>query len=168
MIKVTAFITLLVFVFSCSTSTSGDDTNKITTGTRKEAADFSFTTVTGETHTLSDYKGKVVYIFFLGSFCPICIGNAPGTVTVDKKYDDSEVQVLGLDVWDGTGSQVLAFIGSTGVEYPVLQNASSTQSKYGVRYDYSVLIDKQGRVAYTEEGVNATEISLNIDALLAE
>lgn len=167
MIKSFLILLILLFALSCSSSSGPDNDDKLISD-RPEAVNFTFSTISGDNFSLSDYTGKVVYLFFLGSYCPICIGNAPGTVIVDNKYDNSEVQVIGLDVWDGSGSQVVSFISSTGVKYPVLQNASSIQSDYGVRYDYSVLVDKQGRVAYKKEGVNSGELIENINSLLLE
>ncbi len=167
MIKIVLISSVLFFTLSCSSSSGPEDGNNIIND-RPEATAFTSTTIRGETISLSDYKGKVVYLFFLGSYCSTCKANAPGTVTVDNKYSNAEVQVLGLDVWDGSGSQILDFIGATGVQYPILQNARNIQDAYDVSYDYSVLVDKQGRLAYRKEGVNSAEISTNIDALLEE
>jgi peroxiredoxin len=167
MIKIFWILFILLITLSCSDSSGPEDNEKLI-DERAKAANFTLETIKGEKLSLSDYKGKVVYLFFLGSFCPVCKANAPGTVTVDNKYDDKDVQIIGLDVWDGSGSQIVDFIGSTGVQYPILKKASSLQSSYGVSYDYSVLVDKEGRVAYKKEGVNSGELSTNIDLLLAE
>ncbi|KAA3609929.1 MAG: TlpA family protein disulfide reductase [Calditrichaeota bacterium] len=165
--KICTLLLILTITLSCSNSTEPDGNGGLISD-RPEATNFTLTTVNNETLSLSDFQGKVVYLFFLGYSCPLCKANAPGTIAIDNKYDDSEVQIIGLDVWDGSGSQVLDFIGSTGVNYPILKNASALQSEYNVSYDYSVLVDKQGRVAYKKEGVKSSEISSNIDALLEE
>jgi len=165
--KIIGVFSVLLIAISCSSSTSSNDGSKLI-GDRSKASNFTFTTIQGETHSLSDYNGQIVYLFFLGSYCPACKANAPGTVTIDNKYEDNQVQVIGLDVWDGSNSQILDFIGATGVKYPILQDASTIQSSYGVSYDYSVLVDKQGRVAYNKKGVNSGELSTNIDSLLLE
>ncbi len=63
-----------------------------------------------------------------------------------------QVQVLGVDLWNGTPAQVNSFRTSTGATYPLLmQGASPTggdvQSLYGT-YDNYVVLNKQGIVRY--------------------
>ncbi len=63
-----------------------------------------------------------------------------------------EVQVLGVDLWDGTAAQLNSFRTTTGATYPLLLNgASSTggnvQALYGT-YDNYIVLNKQGVVRY--------------------
>jgi hypothetical protein len=47
-------------------------------------------------------------------------------------------------------------------------NASQIGQSYAVIRDYSVIIDKKGRIAYKEEHVVMHTITAKIDALLEE
>jgi hypothetical protein len=63
-----------------------------------------------------------------------------------------EVQVLGVDLWNGTAGQLNSFRSTTGATYPLLLNgASSTggnvETLYGT-YDNYVVLNKQGVVRY--------------------
>ena len=63
-----------------------------------------------------------------------------------------EVQVLGVDLWNGTAAQLNSFRTTTGATYPLLlQGASAAggnvESLYGT-YDNYVVLNKQGVVRY--------------------
>jgi hypothetical protein len=63
-----------------------------------------------------------------------------------------EVQVLGVDLWNGTAGQVNTFRTQTGATYPLLLNGASAvggnvQSLYGT-YDNYVVLNKQRIVRY--------------------
>ena len=164
-----SFVLLTFLIFSCSDSGTGNnESNNIIDTERQSAPDFTLQTLENNSLSLSDFQGKVVYIFFLGYNCPFCISNAPKTKRIDESYNDDEVVVIGLDVWNGTVSQLNSFRASTGVQYPLCKNASSVGSDYGVIRDYSVVVDKQGRIAYKESEVKENAIKNVIDTLLQE
>ena len=159
---------ILMLISSCSSS-SGPNTNDyiISEDKRQSAPDFSLESLSNGTQTLSEYSGKVVYLYFLGYNCPYCIADAPGTQSqVAEKYNSNDVQILGLDLWDGSVSSLTYFRSQTGVNYPLLLKASSIGNAYKAYNDYSVIIDKKGRIAYRGGGVDIARIQGVIDALL--
>ena len=63
-----------------------------------------------------------------------------------------EVQVLGVDLWNGTAGQVNTFRTTTGATYPLLLNGASptggnVESLYGT-YDNYIVLNKQNVVRY--------------------
>ena len=63
-----------------------------------------------------------------------------------------EVQLLGVDLWNGTAAQLNAFRTSTGATYPLLLNGASftggnVETLYGT-YDNYVVLNKQRVVRY--------------------
>ena len=51
------------------------DSNAINIG--DPAPDFTLESLDNGEISLSDYQGKIVYLYFLGNLCPICQANAP-------------------------------------------------------------------------------------------
>jgi len=155
------------FLLFCSENPT--DSNTIIKSERPIAPAFSLQSLTHGTQTLEQYKGEVVYLFFLGYNCPPCIGNAPSTQTeIYLNYNKMDVHVLGLDVWNGSFGQLANFQIQTNVSYPLLLNASSVGNEYTAYNDYSVVVDKQGKIAYKSGGVNISEIKSVMDILLSE
>ncbi len=166
--KSALLISISLFLLACSSST---DSNNTTTdpNERSDAADFSLQSLDHGMQSLSQYEGKVVYLFFLGFNCPPCISHAPGIESkIVQKYSSDQVQVLGLDVWDGGNGGLQNFKIQTGVSFPLLVNAGSVGNLYNAFNDYSVVVDKQGRIAYRKGGADFSAITSTIDDLLEE
>jgi len=157
-----------ILIFGCEKSTEPQEKSD-----RDLAPDFTLNSTTlnntnnGEI-SLADFKGKVVYLYFLGYNCPPCIDAAPLTIKIDESFSEDSLQVLGLDAWDGSISGAANFIIQTGVQYPVLIDAGEVADQYKVIQEYSLLIDKNGRIAYKEFGINMQEIKNTINTLLTE
>ena len=119
----------------------------------ESAPDFTLTSLSNEQITLSDLKGKVVYIFFFGANCPHCRDNGPVTETdIYQNFKDNDNFVaLGLDTWNTSASDVNTFKNITGITYPLLLNARQALVDYygnSSAYDRSVVIDINGNIAY--------------------
>ncbi|KAA3596805.1 MAG: T9SS C-terminal target domain-containing protein [Calditrichaeota bacterium] len=119
-------------------------------GVGDQAPDFTLTDTNGNSHTLSNYQGKVVVISFFGYSCPICITAFPA---MEQFYQtnyvsDTNVVFIGIDHWGGTQAQVVnLFQTQTGVTFPLLLNGGSTATAYIADRNYWI-IDTQGVVAY--------------------
>ena len=121
--------------------------DSIATGT---APDFTLKDLGEKEVMLSDFKNKVVVLFFLGYNCPLCIASAPD---IQKKlfnyfepYDN--YQILGLDQWDGDHASLLSFRNKTGVSFPLLQMASSVARDYNTTYDHLAVVDQEGNLVF--------------------
>jgi peroxiredoxin len=83
----------------------------------RAAQNFQLKDLSGNTHTLSEYRGKVVVIDFFGYACGYCQSDA--SQTLEPLYNtyfknDPKVQFLGIEVSGGSVSQDQAFAQKTG------------------------------------------------------
>ena len=165
---------IVLVVFSCQKSdtvspmqdNSGNDTSGMTppdTSTMDEtppapedstsagtAPDFTLKDLGGKDVSLSDYKNKVVVLFFLGYNCPLCIAAAPDIQKkLFGKYETNDhYQILGLDQWDGDQASLMSFRNKTGVSFPLLQMASSVARNYNTTYDHLAVVDQDGNLVF--------------------
>lgn len=119
------------------------------------AIDFTLTDQFGETHTLSDYKGKTVFLNFWATWCPPCRAEMPDIQKLYEEYRDAgddSVVILGVAAPDyggeGTREEIAAFLEENGYTYPVVMDEGGALfMQYGVfSYPTTFMIDKDGNV----------------------
>ena len=81
------------------------------------ARNFSLELVDGETLELYDLRGKVVLLDFWASWCGPCQQEAPILVEVYGEFQRSDVEFVGIDIWDGS-QDALNHLERYGVPYP--------------------------------------------------
>ena len=167
--KIIRLLSVFMIFFTLIFISCNDEDSSIVIGSK--APEFTLSSSTGSEVKLSDYKNKVVVLFFLGNACPSCKAAAPSVESelVIPFMKRADYQVLGLDQWDGNASSVEAFKSSTGLSVPVLLNASATAKTYGTTYDRIVVIDKAGNVVFSGvQGVDAdiAVVKKKVEALL--
>lgn len=119
------------------------------------AIDFTLTDQYGNSHTLSDYKGKTVFLNFWATWCPPCRAEMPDIQklyeTYDKEGEDALI-VLGVASPNIGGEKseegVKQFLEENGYTYPVLMDMTGEQfMNYGVfSYPTTFMIDRDGNV----------------------
>ena len=119
------------------------------------AIDFTLTDQYGNTHALSDYKGKTVFLNFWATWCPPCRAEMPDIQKLYETYDtegDDALVVLGIAA-PGMGSErseegIKDFLDEHGYTYPVLMDTTGDIFMgYGVfSYPTTFMIDKDGNV----------------------
>lgn len=106
------------------------------------------------THVAASTKVRVLVLF--GYACPFCLGDGPTIQQQIKQHYDAmapgEVEVLGVDIWNGTAAQVNSYKSQTGATFPLMLNGATAtggnvESLYGT-YDNYVVLNKQGIVRY--------------------
>ena len=94
------------------------------------APDFTLTDQYGESHTLSEYRGKVVFMNFWTTWCPYCIQEMPEIEEVYHELGENreDVVILGMcapGTYDTADeAEVLAFIDEHGWTYPMLMDTT--------------------------------------------
>lgn len=127
-----------------STEASAESTTEVsaesTAGTSSEAAvypaiDFTLSDQYGNTHTLSDYKGRVVFLNFWATWCPPCRNELGSFNQMYEKYGE-EVQFMMVDLTDGdreTIQGVKDFIVENAYSFPVFYDTKgSGMMAYGI------------------------------------
>jgi len=71
-----------------------------------------------------------------------------------------------LDYYNGSTTQLNSYKQSTGISYPLGLMASAIGNSYGVRNEWTVVVDQQGIIRYKAFGVNVAAINAVIDNLL--
>jgi len=114
----------------------------------EEAPDFTLTDYNGNEFTLSEQKGKLVFIFVFGNSCPSClaIGNQTQTQIYEEYMQRDDFVAIGADSWDhsSTNTSVQAFAEHTKIEFPLMVKAGSIETLYSTTYDRLLVIDKEG------------------------
>jgi thiol-disulfide isomerase/thioredoxin len=124
---------------------------------------FTFKDLNGKTVTQDDFKGKVVVVNILGSWCPNCHDEAPFLEETYKKYRAKGVEVVALDFEQGDEVQdparMRAFVKRYGIEYTVLQAGATTeindklpQLRNFNAWPTTFFLGKDGRVAHVHAG----------------
>ena len=131
------------------------------------APDFTLVAQNGETHTLSDYNGKVVFLNFWATWCPPCKDEMPDIEALYEAQglNAGDVVVLGIanpktDEYpnnsDGTVQDVTDFLSQNGYTYPVVMDTTGEVfSAYGITaFPTTFMIDKDGNVfGYVRGGI---------------
>ncbi len=115
--------------------------------------DFTLQDINGETVTLSDFKGKDVYIKFWATWCPSCLGGLEDFASLAKQYEDSEeVAILSIVAPEFRGEMskddFVAWAKGQGLAFPILLDETDSVNKaFQIKgYPSAVIIDKAGAV----------------------
>ena len=149
----------------------GAEAEEAEAGQLPPAIDFTLTDQYGNSHTLSDYKGKTVFLNFWATWCPPCRAEMPDIQKIYDSYkengDDSLV-VLGVaspgQGQEGSLEEVAGFLEENGYTYPVLMDTTGEQfAAYGVyALPTTFMIDRDGNVFGYVSGQLTEEIMLDI------
>ncbi len=134
-------------------------------GGGKEAAkktlafDFTLTDQYGNEHTLSEYKGKVVFLNFWATWCPPCQKEMPDIEDIYKEYGENKEDVIILGVAnpasdeypnnsDVRKEEIISFLEDNGYTFPtVFDVTGEVLSQYFISaFPTTFLIDKEGYI----------------------
>jgi peroxiredoxin len=124
----------------------------------EKAPEFTYSDPEGNSYSLSDFKGKVVFLFVFGNSCRYCkeIGNDTETKVQQVYGSRDDFQALGIDTWNSTytAASIGEFLQFTGITYPVLVQAKSFEQLYSTSYDRVMVIDREGILRHKDNGKN--------------
>lgn len=116
------------------------------------APDFTLLDQYGETHTLSEYKGKTVFLNFWATWCPPCKAEMPYIEELYSEYgyNEEEVVILGVAMpnqgKEGTTEEITAFLETEGYTFPVVFDETGILSQqYYIRaFPTTFIINPEG------------------------
>ncbi|MCL2784632.1 MAG: TlpA family protein disulfide reductase [Propionibacteriaceae bacterium] len=118
----------------------------------KPAPDFSTVTIDGETITLSDLKGKPVWLVFGATWCPNCRSEAPDVQAASQRFED-RVTVVSIYVGEAKDT-VVSYTQRLRLTHPAVVDTSKTiATSYGVMgIPVHYFIDSKGVIAKVSVG----------------
>ncbi len=124
----------------------------------------------GETISLADYRGKVVFLDFWASWCPPCLVSLPAYEELWLELQDEPFVLIAINVDEDTGDG-MEFLLNTPVTYPMVADPSGDIGiPYGIRsLPVSYLIDREGNIVRRYRGFepgDEIDIRRDIEALL--
>jgi peroxiredoxin len=126
---------------------------KVGTSVGNLAPDFTLASTSGETVSLSDYRGKRVMVNFWGTWCPPCRAEMPD---MEKFYQENDVEILAVNLTptESNVSDVTEFIDEFGLSFQVLLDEElAVSSKYGIQpVPTSFMVDSKGIIQYVALG----------------
>lgn len=136
----------------------------------RPAPAFSLKSVSGETTTLADLKGKVVLLDFWATWCAPCIKAMPDLQKLHDKYDGKGFAVVGVSIDEDGMKAVGPFLARRKFTYPMLLDQNETWQKFGVRAVPAMfLLDRNGRIVQQFTGkVDKSKVEKAVAAALAE
>lgn len=139
--------------------------------TGQAAPDFTLDSLSGQSVSLSHYKGNVVLLSFWAVGCGPCRAEAPHLKALHEKYGDRGLRVVTVNAWDEPKAQVAKFVEKQNIPYIVLLNGGKLfRENYGGKAIPQVyLLDREGKVAFTHLGWSSgdqKELEQQIEELL--
>jgi peroxiredoxin len=125
---------------------------------KQYAPDFILKSLTGETISLKQFKGKIVVLNFWFTSCAPCREEMPLLNKIKSEFESKGVVFIGLPL--DKAQQVVKFLASTPFNYMQLPEAGKVHVAYKVEScPTSVVIDKKGIISFiqiTGQDINST------------
>ncbi len=154
---------------------NGNGTDSENEAEADPATDFTLTDQYGDTHTLSDYKGQVVFLNFYATWCPPCKKELPDIEKLYKEYGSNEKEVVFLGITnpkskdypnnsDEDVDYIKSFIEKGEYTFPtVFDETGEVLQKYGISaFPTTFVFDKKGKLLGYVPGMMTEDIMRNV------
>ncbi len=147
-------------------TTEQEDTQRETV----PAPDFTLVDQFGKEHTLSEYKGKTIFLNFWGTWCPPCRSEMPEIQKLYEKYGNNveDLVVLGIAAPEygdeGTVEEIKDFLSENEYTFPVVMDETWEMFYwYGISaFPTTFMIDAEGNVYGYVQGAITGDIMESI------
>lgn len=151
------------------------ETSETTEAQALPAPDFTLIDQYGNEHTLSDYKGKVVFLNFWATWCGPCKMEMPDIQELYEEYGENQNDVVFLGVAnpktderpnnsDIPVDEIKTFLTDNGYTYPTAMDLTGDifMNYYVSAFPTTYMIDKEGNVYGYVTGTLTKDIMENI------
>ena len=119
-----------------------------------EPIDFTLYDNYGNSHTLSDYKGKTIFLNFWATWCPPCREEMPYINELYEEYNSNKDDVIILGIAspnlgrEGAKEDIIKFLNDNGYKFPVVFDENGAlMYGYGLNsLPSTLIIDKEGYI----------------------
>jgi len=117
----------------------------------RPAPDFNLPTATGELKTLKDFRGKVIFLNFWGSFCAPCRKEMPSMEKLVRQYESQGMAMVAIS-FDPEKKDMVDFMASflpndNSAMTVLWDPTSQTGKEYGTELiPETYIIDRDGRI----------------------
>jgi cytochrome c biogenesis protein CcmG/thiol:disulfide interchange protein DsbE len=137
------------------------------------APDFSLKDISGKTVSLQDLRGKYVIIDFWATWCPPCLMSIPELVSLQRKYEEKGLVVIGISLDDPqkVDSRALTqFRDQHRIGYPILRADDRVVRDYagsgGMSIPTMFFVDREGRIVEKLVGFAPGRVEKSIKKLI--
>lgn len=121
-----------------------------------EAPSFTLPDLEGESHSLADYRGKVVVLEWINPNCPFSLRHAEEETMIGIDEENPDIAFLAINsTAESSGDYLtpqehLEYNREQGIDYPVLYDTDGTVGQsYGAKTTpHMIVIDEQGEIIY--------------------
>ncbi|WP_040328968.1 cytochrome c biogenesis protein/redoxin [Clostridium ihumii] len=132
--------------------------------------DFTLIDQYGKKHTLSEYKGKTVFLNFWATWCPPCRAEMPHIEELYKEYNENNDDVVILGVAspnlgrEGTLDEISNYLKKEKYTFPVIfDNDGPLVYQYGINaFPTTFIINKEGYISKYIPGAIDKETMKNL------
>ncbi|MBT8373411.1 MAG: TlpA family protein disulfide reductase [Deltaproteobacteria bacterium] len=110
------------------------------------APDFTLPDIIGKMVSLTDYKGKVVFLNIWATWCPPCVEEMPSMEKLQQELKDENFKILAVSVDVSGAKAVIPFVKKHKLSFSILTDTKGAiKSLYQTtRVPESFIIDKNG------------------------
>ena len=161
-------------VHSAESSPSPTPSPEPTTSAQSQvipAPDFTLVDQNGQAHSLSDYKGKVIFLNFWATWCNYCLYEMPDIQALYEEHGGNSQDLVVLGVanprsasapynQDVTANEIKEFLQQQGFTYPTLMDTTGELfAAYGISsMPTTFMIDRDGNVFGAASGMLTREM----------
>ncbi len=122
----------------------------------RPAPDFTLADLEGNTHQLSDHRGKNVVVVFFATWCGPCKLEVPHLKELREAYPQDKLAILSIS--NEKPDIVKAFVNEHGINYTVLLNPGELAGPFGevTSIPSSFFIDPEGSIKLAVVGMVPT------------
>jgi len=121
------------------------------------APDFTLTDIDGNTFSLRDYRGNVVVVDFMATWCVWCAIEMPDLVDFHENYGHQDVVMFSIDVTTSeTEEQLRDFKDEYGAEWTFARDIANVGVTYQVaRIPAKYIINQDGIIVWKHAGATS-------------
>lgn len=110
---------------------------------------FTIQNLKGKEVKVNQFKGKVIFINFWATWCPPCVEEMPGIVTLKNKFKNNTDVIFLLIEMDGNKDRILEFLNKINYKLPTfIAKSDIPKSLYNGTLPTTVIIDRNGKIAF--------------------